>query len=119
MLIYEAVGGGLRFIGTKIWESHAEEVASFDIEVSQDSYVSLMQYCIDNAGGEYGTAQNIGIFICDILGIDTNPFKQGKNCSEVVGEILKLENYVIDKDINLVTPKDIYKVLSENQTARS
>jgi len=116
VLIYEAVGGGLRFIGTKVWESHAVEVASFDIEVSQPSHIKLMQYCIDNAGVEYGTAQNIGIFACDLLGTKTNPFKKGKNCSEVVGEVLKLEGYVIDKDINLVTPRDIYKVLSENKT---
>lgn len=118
VLIYEAVGDGLRFIGSKVWESHAEEVASFDLEINKENHISLIQYCIDNAGGEYGFIQNIGIFVCDILGTKVNPFRKGKNCSEVVGEILKLEGYVIDKDINLVTPKDIYKVLSENQIKR-
>lgn len=110
-LIYEAVGGGLRFIGTKVWESHAEEVASFSIDISQENYIILMQYCVDNAGTEYGFTQNIGVAICELLNLKKNPFKDGKNCSEVVGEILKLEGFVFGKETNLLTPKDIYKVL--------
>lgn len=110
-LIYEAVGGGLRFIGTKVWESHAEEVASFSIDISQENYVKLMQYCVDNAGTEYGFVQNIGIAMCELLSLKTNPFKEGKNCSEVVGEILKLEGIIFEKETNLLTPKDIYKAL--------
>jgi hypothetical protein len=114
VLIYEAVGGGLRFIGTKVWESHAEEVASFPIQISQDNYISLLQYCVDNAGTEYGFAQNLGVAICELFRMKKNPFKTGKNCSEVVSDILKLEGYKFDKESNLITPKDIYKVLSEN-----
>jgi hypothetical protein len=55
--------------------------------------------------------QNIGVVFCDLFGAKTNPFKKGKNCSEVVCEILKSEGYKFTKDADLVTPEDIEKVL--------
>lgn len=110
-LIYEAVGGGVRFVGQKVWESHAVEVKSYLIEVKPENKKILLQYCIDNAGIEYGTMQNLGIFLSSILGSKKNLSEKGKNCSEVVGEILKLEGYIIKKDSNLLTPKDVDRIL--------
>jgi hypothetical protein len=49
-LIYEAVGGGVRFIGTKQWNKHAVEVASYDLELLKGNYISLLQHCVDNSG---------------------------------------------------------------------
>ena len=115
-LIYEAVGTGLRFIGTKVWESHALEVKSYLIEVKKCNQIRLLQYCVDNAGVEYGTVQNLGIFTAKVFGNKKNKFNQGKNCSEVIGEILKLEGYEIKKDVNLLTPLDIDLILSKNQS---
>jgi hypothetical protein len=110
-LIYEAVGGGVRFVGQKVWESHAEEVKSYSIDITPENKKILLQYCVDNAGVEYGTIQNLGIFISSVLGLKKNLSEKGKNCSEVVGEILKLEGRIIKKDSNLLTPKDIDKIL--------
>lgn len=118
VLIYEAVGGGVRFIGSSAWEKQAIEVASFDLDIKQCNYVTLLQFCVDHAGLEYGFLQNIGLLFCDLFKMKENPFKKGKNCSEMVAEILKLEGVVINKDFNLVTPKDIFEVLSENQSSR-
>lgn len=115
VLIYEAVGSGLRFIGSKVWESHAVEVASFDVEVINGNYISLLQYCVDNAGTEYGYMQNLGIALARTFKMKSNPFQTGKNCSEVVGDVLKLEGYVLPCNDNLVTPKDIYAMLAKGK----
>jgi len=115
ILIYEAVGSGVRFIGRKIWEDHAEEVASFDIEITQENYTTLIQYCVDNAGLEYGALQNIGVVFCNLFKIKSNPFKKGKNCSEAISDILKLEGYKFEKESNLIVPKDIFNLLSLGQ----
>jgi len=114
-LIYEAVGSGVRFIGSTAWEQHAQEVASFDVDIIQCNYITLLQYCIDNAGIEYGYMQNIGISLAKLLNLKTNPFQTGKNCSELVSEILKVEGFkpVINKD--LITPKDVYNMLKHNK----
>jgi hypothetical protein len=114
-LIYEAVGSGLRFIGSKTWELHAVEVASFDIQIIKANYISLLQYCVDNSGTDYGFLQNIGISLAKIFRMKYNPFQKGKNCSEVVGEVLKHEGYILPINKNLVTPKDIFNLLSKGR----
>lgn len=114
-LIYEAVGAGVRFIGANRWSGHAEEVSSFEIQVSDDNYTKLMQYCVDNAGIEYGFWQNLGIVVANVCKLKKNPLTDGSNCSEAIGEILELEGYKINKDLNLLTPKDIHLIL-ENKS---
>lgn len=111
-LIYEAVGAGVRFIGLERWKSHALEVDSFDLEIQDENYKSLMQFCIDQSGIEYGFWQNIGILVANVLKKKSNPLTDGENCSETIGRILHLEGFEISKDFNLLTPKDIHDILS-------
>ena len=114
-LIYEAVGSGVRFIGQEKWKNHAIEMHSYDLEISDESYIKLMQFCVDNAGEEYAFCQNLGVVIAKVFNLEKNPFQKGQNCSEITGELLKLEGFRICKDINLVTPKDIKRILDHNQ----
>lgn len=110
-LVYEAVGSGLRFVGNWQWKKEAKEVYSFTIDVKKCNYVSMLQYCVDHAGTDYGFMQNVGVLIARIFGMKSNPFRKGKNCSEVIAEILIHEGYTFDKPFDLITPKDIFKVL--------
>lgn len=113
--IYESVGkSGTRFVGTKCWNSHAKVVKEFNVYVDDIHYYKLMDYCIDHEGVEYGFIQNIGIFIADLFKLKKNPFKTGYNCSEIVADILKSQGYQIDKDSNLITPRDIYGILESS-----
>lgn len=111
-LIYEAVGAGVRFIGFEKWKQHAEEVDSFNLQLSDKNYKRLMQFCIDQAGDEYGFMQNLGLVWANIFKRKKNPLTSGENCSEEMGEILKLEGFDINKDLDLLTPKDIHDILS-------
>lgn len=113
-IIYEAVGSGVRFVGKRVWEKKIEEVVSYQIDVKYCNYTTIMQYCIDHAGIEYGLLQNIGIFIVDVFKLKKNPFRHGKNCSEVIAEILTLEGFEFNKSMELVTPKDIQAVLEKD-----
>jgi hypothetical protein len=115
LLVYESVGKvGVRFIGNKRWETHAIEVESFTITLKTLNNVKLMQECVDNEGEDYGFCQNIGVVIADILNLQKNPFKKGKNCSELISEILQDEGYTLPKEPNLMTPKDVYDLLKVN-----
>lgn len=84
---------------------------TFTIEVKKCNYDQLIQYCVDNEGNSYGHLQNIGLFISNIFGLKKNIFSKGYNCSEEIGKILQLEGYRIDKDLNLLTPRDIELIL--------
>jgi hypothetical protein len=109
------VGAGVRFIGLETWKEHAQEVAKFNIEVEDAAYIKLMQYCVDNAGKEYGFIQNAGVPLSRILGLNHNPFNSHKNCSEVVSDMLKLEGYAFDKESNLIDPRDVYEALAKGK----
>jgi hypothetical protein len=110
-LIYEAVGKGTRFISQPKWQEYAVEVDSFTLDIKKCNYIEILQYCVDNQGNNYGHLQNIGIVIANLFGWKKNPFTSGRNCSEEIGRILLLENFKIDKDLNLLTTEDIYNVL--------
>ena len=112
-LIYESVGKqGVRFINKSNWEKKSKLVKEYKIEINDDNYKKILQWCIDNSGEEYALYQNIGVVISDILKLNKNPAKKGMNCSEAIYYILKLEGYKIDKEPNLITPKDIDELLS-------
>lgn len=114
-LVYEAVGsGGVRFVGYKEWSKKAEELHSFTLNVKKCNSVTMMQDFVDYCGVEYGHLQNLGIFLASVFGWKSNPWKKGKNCSEIVGKFLKAEGYKIDKPLDLLTPKDVYEILSNN-----
>jgi len=114
LLTYEAVGSGVRFIGNQQWSKEAEEIHSFTIPVKKCNYITILQYCVDHAGSDYGFMQNVGVILARIFRMKSNPFKKGKNCSELVAEVLIHEGYKFDKQLDLITPKDIYKVLKDH-----
>ena len=110
-IIYEAVGGGVRFVGNTFWKEHAETTHSYTLDIKECNYITIMQYCIDHAGLDYGFLQNIGIYISNLFNLKHNIFKKGKNCSEVIAEILHVEGYKFDKEFDLIMPSDIDKAL--------
>lgn len=114
-LIYEAVGEGVRFVSPKIWANHAEEVKSYTIQVKRCNAVTLLQYCVDHAGEDYGFMQNVGVLVSKWFKLRSNPWPKGKNCSEAMAELLKAEGYVLPKEPNLMTPKDIDLLLSKTE----
>lgn len=111
-LIYEAVGvGGVRFIGEKLWNTKATEIKSFTLKVKKNNSTTLLQELVDDCGIDYGHLQNLGIFLARIFNWKKNPWRKGKNCSEIVAKFLKSEGYQLDKAIDLITPKDIESML--------
>lgn len=112
-MIYEAVGnGGVRFIGLDQWKKKAKEVESFNLNVESEKTIELLQFLVDTCGIDYGFMQNIGIVYANFFGKPKNPWRKGKNCSEAVADFLVLNGFKINKSHDLVTPKDIHKVLS-------
>lgn len=112
--IYESVGrAGTRFISSSHWLDHAIVVSEFPIDLDDTHYRKLRNYCMDNAGIKYGFFQNIGVVLAKIFKLKKNWFKKGKNCSEAVAEALINQGFTIEKTPDLITPKDIYNLLSK------
>ena len=94
-----------------------EIVSEYEIKIDEKLYNEMKIKRLKHAGENYGTWQNFGIIIVDILkffGIRaTNPWKKGKNCSEIVYEVVfKKMHPDLDYDPNTIKPHHIEKILT-------
>jgi hypothetical protein len=113
-LIYQASHDMMNFMSRPIFLDTNKVVEEFVIEVSDEAYDNLMYKAIQLVGKPYGVKQVVGIVLAKLLKLEKNPFQTNKDtyiCSEWCGIVLKELGYVIPKDPNLLTPKDVYKVL--------
>lgn len=113
-LIYQASHDMMNFMSRPVFEKENEVVEEFTIQVSDEAYDRLMYKAIQIVGKPYGVKQIVGIILADIFNLKKNPFQTKEDtyiCSEWCAIVLDELGYVIPKDRNLVTPKDIHKVL--------
>ena len=79
-------------------------------------YLTIRNECHEEAGAPYGVMQNVGIVLVDILNVFgvkvKNPWKTGRNCSELLYlHVFKhLGDYDLDAD--LVKPHDIESLIT-------
>lgn len=118
-IIYQAIGKGVEFIGSTLFDVNSQPIEEYSLDVEDDNYLKLMQFCVDNAGISYGFLQVIGAGIVKIMSkfgkTIENPFYDGTDtefCSEVVARCL---DTVDPKQFNLkaenITPKDLNELV--------
>jgi hypothetical protein len=113
-LIYQASHDMMNFMSKEVFLTNNRIVEEFEIEISDEAYDNLMYKAIKIVGKPYGVKQIIGILIADLFNKKTNPFVTKADtyiCSEWCAIVLEELGYVLPKDRNLLTPKDIHKVL--------
>lgn len=113
-LIYQASHDMMNFMSRSVFQTENQVVEEFVIEVNDEAYDNLMYKAIQLVGKPYGVRQIFGIVLARIFDLKVNPFETKKDtytCSEWCAIVLKELGYVLPKDPNLITPKDVYKVL--------
>lgn len=95
-------------------------VKEFPIEITESRYRHLIDKMHELSGADYSYMQNVGIFIVSMLryiGIKIrNPWRKDWNCSEYVAHVLWEDVPGFNQfDPNLVTPKDLYTILSNEK----
>ncbi len=91
-MIYQSSSTMLNYMSKEVFLMNNEVRKEFTLELTDDQYSSLMKKCMVSAGLPYAVIQIFGIVLADIF---------------------KLK---FDKDLDLLKPSDIYKVLDENKT---
>ena len=85
---YQASEGKINYEYEDFFNKKHKIVKSYTIQISNHFYEELIKESWMQVGNKYGTMQNLGILIVDLLakiGIKaTNPFKKGMNCSELI-----------------------------------
>lgn len=120
--IIHASEGLVQHMSATVFNKKHKTVEEFTFKITDDLWDKIKRYDLHEPAGEnYGMLQNVGIALVGFLRIfgirATNPFKSGWNCSEFVLKILKDIDYNKYKhlDGNLVTPKDLYKILKSHK----
>ena len=127
VLIYQASGLAVNFMEEKRMLATHDVVAEFELEISEETYKKTIQFAIDEAGVPYGMSQIFGILYVKALGLfgvkARNPFPNGSGnyvCSELVAQILKeIVGLEINKDLDLIDPKEVYELLKANQISET
>lgn len=122
-LIYQASHTMVNFMGYEIFYSHNKMIKKYELEISDENYHRLMQFCVNNAGKPYPILQVVGIGIQKLLkcvGIKNshNIFRNKDEqmvCSELADIILNnFWFFGTKKDQDLVDPLDIDLILATN-----
>lgn len=113
---YQASDGLVNYMSGTQFDKKHEIVKSYEIEVEDEPYVKIREECHNEAGAPYGFMQNLGIVLadlCNLIGIKiSNPFKTGRNCSELmyVHVFKNLDSKELDPD--LVKPHHIEELIT-------
>ena len=119
--VFQAVGKGLQFISYERFTEKAIVIDEFQIEVDKNTYKIILNTCQKYSGLKYGYLQNLGYIFCEWFKIKENPFDDGMNCSETIAKLLKFKDPEAfgDKDLNLVSPADVYDYLKSKSYAEA
>lgn len=117
-IVYQASGTMVNFMGQQFFDNNVS-VDEFEIPITPENKLAMIQFAMDNAGKPYGIKECFGLAwvrICALFGKKVkNPFKSDGStyvCSELAGYILS--NYAgitIDSDIADIDPKEAYDYL--------
>lgn len=109
-LIYQASGAQVNFMGIKYFESVAQIVEEFELEISEDDYNTLMEFCTYECGAPYSLKQIFGMAIADIFKLKKNPFSSQNRyvCSELVLRAFSSRFKISNDFFDLAKPKDLY-----------
>lgn len=108
-LIYQASGKMVNFIGSEKFAAEEIIVAEYQIEISEDKRVALMQFLVDETGTPYGVLQIFGLLLYRQFG-----WKLLRNndkefiCSELVARVLHgLDVPESFSELDYVMPTDV------------
>jgi hypothetical protein len=83
-MYYQASEGKVNYENKKVFDKKHQIVVSYIIMVPDHVYREISRSCLEDSGMPYGTMQNIGIFLIDLSILKKNPWKKGRNCSELL-----------------------------------
>lgn len=87
-IYYHAAEGKVHYVNESCFIEKNKIIKKYTLSIPTSIYEEMEQESWKQVGKSYGTLQNIGILIVDLLQKlnikATNPFKKGLNCSELI-----------------------------------
>jgi len=120
-VVYEASGMNLHFTNISTFKYKSVSTHEYKFTVTKAQYYKMLQFCMENAGVDYGYKQLVGIAWVKLNRVFrreiSNPYgdnRKSQVCSEVTGYILE-DTMELDVPVNLdvAGPRDIDDFLRE------
>jgi hypothetical protein len=121
-LICQASKGMLNFMSPAAFNLHNIIVKEYEIVVSIEQLTQIKTSSMEKAGLPYSIKQVFGIVLARIFKLNKNPLDISEDtfvCSEWVGQVLESIGADLDKDLSLLTPRDIYQYLEVHHDKQS
>jgi len=115
-MYFQASDGAVNYEYQTHFDKKHEIITKYELEVPETLYYKMGKARLQHAGEKYGMLQNVGIFVTDILNLVNikidNPWKKGKNCSELIYEVILKEMYPdLKYDSQKIKPHHIEDIL--------
>jgi len=118
-IAYEAGGTSIHFLCKEVFEKKITPIKEYEIEITRETYMKLLHFCMTNAAKDYGTLQIFGIALQRLFKLNKNPLSKGRSaqvCSELVGSMLEdVIGEDIPIDLDIAGPKHIDDYLRDNK----
>lgn len=119
-IIYQASHTMVNFMNESNFDAEENVIQEFQFQISSELRNKIMKFCVQNSAKPYGTLSILGLVYVQAagwLGFKViNPVNDNENsffCSELISTMLKQCTTVkIVGDLDSITPKDIYQIVS-------
>jgi hypothetical protein len=111
---YQASEGNVNYEHQLIFDTKHEIVKDFTLIIDTKLEMDIRKACWQECGNKYGMMQNIGIFLIDLGLLKKNPWKHGRNCSELLYvKVLKRILPHLDYNPDTIKPHHIEEIILE------
>ena len=109
---YQASEGNVNYEHENVFKKKHEIVKEFNLEVPKDLEMEIRRACWEECGNKYGMLQNLGIALVDMGICKDTPWKEGRNCSELMYvKIFKRMIPELDYNPDTVKPHEIEHII--------
>jgi len=109
-IVTEAISWGIRRINIYDWSLLNDIVEEHVYNITKAQYLEMRKFENQNCHKRYGFMQLIGMGLSKVFNIKRNTFDDESRtyvCSEWTARIMTFWGYSFDKDMDLITPRDI------------
>lgn len=120
-VIYQASKFAVNFESNVTFDSHATTIESYDMEISDECHIDIIQFCMDNCNKPYSIRSLFGfalVKMCSKFGKKVhNPFPTyGASfvCSKIAAEVAARAGIRIDADFDDIDPLDLNNIIKRS-----
>ena len=116
-IIYEASKTNVKFRNAKYFLEEVDVVKEFSFSLTKDTYKQVLFTCLSYAGAPYSMRQLLGLGIYKLFGVKIKPLLNDSSafvCSEIASVVVE-DILSTSLQTELMTPKDLYNILSSGK----